>query len=132
MKNLKCTPLNPRYVEYKRQLKVMREYKHNLRTNATIAETKMKRILSILKVYYIFQKAFYSKGRLYIVDFYLPYKKLVIEIDGSHHQTDLRQIRYDVKRTEFLKTKRNLKVIRFANTDVLYNTDVVIRQLRTI
>lgn len=52
----------------------------------------------------------------YIVDFYCPKLKIVIEIDGvQHYEPD--NARYDGKRTEFLE-KLGLTVIRFDNSEV--------------
>ncbi len=56
----------------------------------------------------------------YVVDFYAPSIKLVVEIDGSQHFEEL-QIKYDENRTLFLE-KQGLKVLRFNNFDVLKNT----------
>jgi len=52
----------------------------------------------------------------YIVDFYCPSKKLVIEIDGSQHYT-AEGIEYDEIRTEVLNAY-NLEVIRFSNWEI--------------
>lgn len=54
----------------------------------------------------------------YIVDFYIPSHKLVIEIDGGQHAESLA----DKKRDKTL-TKRGLKVIRFWNNDVMENIE---------
>jgi very-short-patch-repair endonuclease len=58
----------------------------------------------------------------YIVDFYAPRKKLIIELDGSQH---LELEEYDTERTEFLKSK-GYKVLRFWNNDVMNNIDSVL------
>lgn len=52
----------------------------------------------------------------YIVDFYCPKLKLIIEIDGFHHYYD-ENIEYDNKRTEFLE-KTGFYVLRFDNSDI--------------
>ena len=38
----------------------------------------------------------------YIVDFYAPAARLVVEVDGSHHHFDLAQARHDKQRSIFL------------------------------
>lgn len=53
----------------------------------------------------------------YIVDFYCPAAKLVIEVDGSQHQETV-ALTYDRKRYEFLKCQ-GLKVLRFDDRQVL-------------
>lgn len=55
----------------------------------------------------------------YIVDFYSPKAKLVIELDGSQHFTE-EGMRYDAIRTEVLQ-KYGLQVLRFTNTDIQKN-----------
>ena len=52
----------------------------------------------------------------YIVDFYCPKLKIVIEIDGiQHYEED--NAKYDLKRTEFLENL-GLTVIRFDNSEI--------------
>jgi very-short-patch-repair endonuclease len=55
----------------------------------------------------------------YIVDFYCPKLKLVIEIDGSSHDSDLAKD-YDSSRTAILEGY-GLKVLRITNKEVLNN-----------
>jgi very-short-patch-repair endonuclease len=58
----------------------------------------------------------------YIVDFFCPEAKLVIEVDGGQHNVDEEK---DEKRTRWLE-ERGYRVIRFWNNDVLSNTDGVV------
>jgi adenine-specific DNA-methyltransferase len=58
----------------------------------------------------------------FIVDFCVPSKMLVIELDGSQH---LEQEEYDAKRTAFLESK-DYKVLRFYNNDVMKDIDKVL------
>jgi very-short-patch-repair endonuclease len=57
----------------------------------------------------------------YIVDFYCPPKKLVIEVDGGQHSE---QEREDAERSRFLES-RSCRVLRFWNNEVLENMDGV-------
>lgn len=57
----------------------------------------------------------------YIVDFYIPDSKLVIEVDGGYH-AEREQREDDAVREEFLN-KMGYRVIRFSNEKVLYDTD---------
>jgi very-short-patch-repair endonuclease len=59
----------------------------------------------------------------YIVDFYCPKLKLVIEVDGETHTED-RDTKRDTKRTKVLESY-GLKVLRFWNYDILGGLDVV-------
>ena len=52
----------------------------------------------------------------FIVDFFCPRLKLVIEVDGSAH--DGREA-YDLERTEALERRAGVKVLRFLNDEVL-------------
>ncbi len=57
----------------------------------------------------------------YIVDFYCAKLKLVIEVDGESHNS---QIEYDLKRTNKLE-KMGLKVLRYTNYEVMQNLEGV-------
>jgi len=61
----------------------------------------------------------------FIVDFYCPKAKMVIEIDGPIHQY---QEKEDAIRQEFLESQK-LKVLRFSNDAVLNSTEEVIKQI---
>jgi very-short-patch-repair endonuclease len=113
------------------QRRLMNERRAQLKSNATPAEKKLRQILYSLGIQHQFQKGFFLKWkRLFIVDFYLPQHKLAIEVDGSHHTSDLKQLDYDEYRTNLLELKRNLKVIRFTNQDVLHNTGYVVNRIK--
>jgi len=52
----------------------------------------------------------------FIVDFYCPKAKLVIELDGMQHYTP-QGLAYDAERSAYLEGQR-LKVVRFHNREV--------------
>ena len=52
----------------------------------------------------------------YIVDFYCPQAKLVIELDGSQHYEE-EAIFYDEQRTDYLN-RHGIEVIRYTNRDI--------------
>ncbi|MEO8364698.1 MAG: endonuclease domain-containing protein [Pseudoxanthomonas sp.] len=60
----------------------------------------------------------------YIVDFYLPAARLVIEVDGSQHLTEEGMAR-DAVRAAFLESV-GLKVIRFDDRQVFLEMDAVL------
>ncbi len=66
----------------------------------------------------------------YIVDFYSAQAKLVIEVDGSGHDTK-KGILYDAERTAFLKGY-GLSVIRISNYDINTNFDGVCEYIHEI
>jgi very-short-patch-repair endonuclease len=84
-----------------------------LRNNQTFEENKL---------WYVYLRNYPFKIRRqhpignYIVDFYCKETKLVIEVDGIHHQME-KQSKYDSERTTFLE-KLGYRVLRFGNLDV--------------
>jgi very-short-patch-repair endonuclease len=58
----------------------------------------------------------------YIVDFYCPAARLVIEIDGAVHE---KQEEYDQERDKILQ-ESGYQVVRFKNADVEKNLDLVV------
>lgn len=87
-----------------------------LRKNMTVAEQKIWKNYLKSFPYRVYRQRPIEN---FIVDFYCPKLKLVIEIDGDSHYTENAQD-YDRERTQFLQTY-GLKVIRFKNDDVLSN-----------
>ena|SRR3989338_1723752 len=65
----------------------------------------------------------------YIVDFYCPTRKLVVEVDGSQHLTK-ENLEYDEVRSKFFEGL-NIKVLRFSNLEVSTETEKVIRKITT-
>ena len=62
----------------------------------------------------------------YIVDFVCIEHKLIIELDGGHHQ---QQMEYDQQRTDWLNSQ-DYTVLRFWNHDVLQQIEVVLERVR--
>jgi len=63
----------------------------------------------------------------YILDFYCPTAKLVVELDGDQHNTMAGRA-HDAKRSNFLRSK-GIRVIRFANHEVKENLDGVLEAI---
>ena len=61
----------------------------------------------------------------YIVDFYCPAAKLVIEVDGGQHYSGQQKER-DIERDKYLNDQ-GLKVIRYSDLDVLTNIEGTMR-----
>jgi len=68
----------------------------------------------------------YGVGR-YILDFFCPSIKLVIEVDGGHHAKEANE-NYDKHRSLYLKSEE-IKVIRFWNNQVLGNMESVLQMI---
>ena len=107
-------------LRYKAQL---RHRARQLRKNMTDSE----RVLwSRLRGKQLLSVQFYRQKPIgeYIVDFYAPRTKLVVEVDGSQH-LEGEQAEKDGYRDEYLSTV-GLKVLRFNSREVLEETDAVV------
>lgn len=97
-----------------------------LRNNSTNAEQVLWRFLKNRQLGgYKFRRQ-YSIGR-YIVDFYCPRLKLVIEVDGDTHSTK-EEIKYDCQRQQYIESL-NIKVLRFTNIDIYESIDWVLEEI---
>jgi very-short-patch-repair endonuclease len=107
--------------------KSLKEKRKKLRNNPTQAEAFL---WGYLKNSQFEGKKFRRQTSIknYIVDFYCPEEKLVIELDGDFH-FDEKVIKADEKRSKLLE-KEGLKVIRFENQEVLLNLDTVLSEIR--
>ncbi len=106
--------------------KKLKQRRCELRVNQTDAEKCLwmklrNRQLNGLKFYrqYSFD--------MYILDFYSPEIRLVIELDGGQH-AEHEKIEYDEARTEYLKA-HEIHVIRFWNNEVMKNLDGVLDRI---
>ena len=63
----------------------------------------------------------------FIVDFYAPSAKLIIEIDGGQHFEEI-HIEKDKKRDAYLQ-KLGLKILRFDNFQILKSLDEVLEMI---
>jgi very-short-patch-repair endonuclease len=64
----------------------------------------------------------------FVVDFYCPEAKLVIELDGDFH-FDEESKKYDQERTRKIESE-GLKVIRFEDQEVLLNLGKVLNEIK--
>jgi very-short-patch-repair endonuclease len=64
----------------------------------------------------------------YIVDFYCPAARLVIELDGESHYWQGRQ-EYDKERDNFIE-QQGLRIVHFSNFDVTHNLDGVLMRIQ--
>ena len=65
---------------------------------------------------------------MFIVDFYAPSLKLVIELDGSPH-TIKENKEYDAMRTDYLECKY-VRVLRFWNSEVERNLEEILNKIK--
>ena len=104
----------------------LKQYSQNLRSNMTNAE---RRLWSKIRLKQLNGYQFYRQRVIgnYIVDFYSPALKLIIEVDGSqHHSGDM--VTADEKREKYLH-EYVFKVLRFNDYDVLTNINGVVESI---
>jgi len=106
-------PYNPQLIARAREM----------RKHPTLAERKLWGYLRNFPVKMWRQKPINQ----FIVDFYCPKLKLVIEVDGDSHFTQEGLV-YDQERTQILENY-GLKVVRFTNYEVLNNFEVVCEKI---
>lgn len=106
--------------------KKLKSYSRALRKNMTDAE---KLIWSKIRKKQLKGYQFYRQRIIgnYIVDYYCPKAKLVIEIDGGQHYTEKGKKR-DKKRTEYLNSI-GFKILRFSDREVFKNLQGIIEKI---
>jgi very-short-patch-repair endonuclease len=99
----------------------------NLRARATDAEGRL----------WYFLRSRHSAGAKfrrqhefgpYILDFFCPARRIVIEVDGAEHLTPA-GLAADVERTRYLES-HGLRVLRFNDSEVLTETDRVMEAVQ--
>ena len=106
-------------------LKNNKHLRRNLRKQEVGAEEKLWWELRRKNLGYRFRRQF-GIGK-YMVDFYCPKLKLIIEIDGDTHATDS-EIKNDDIREKYLKDL-GLIVKRYSNSDVYENISEVVNDI---
>ena len=103
--------------------KSLKQHRKDLRNNATPAEAQL---WNALKKRQLAGRKFRRQHSIgpYIVDFYCPGERLVIELDGASHDGPLRS-EYDAERQAYLEAK-DIRVIRFENKQVFEDPDGVL------
>ena len=106
--------------------KNLKQFSRNLRTNMTDAE---KLLWSRIRRKQIKGMQFYRQKSIgdYIVDFYCPEIKLVIEVDGGQHYEAEGKDK-DHIRDEYMK-RLGINILRFSDRDVLKRIDAVIEKI---
>ena len=108
----------------------MLRYGRNLKSTARKLRSTMtdseKVLWSKLGLKQLGKVQFYRQKPLgeFIVDFYTPKAKLVVEVDGGQHST-AEGLAADLRRERYL-SGLGLKVLRFDNFQVLKHTDSVL------
>src|SRR5450759_3585109 len=106
--------------------KKLKPFARNLRSNMTDAE---RLIWSKIRRKPIGDLQFYRQKNIghYIVDFYCPKGKLIVEIDGGqHYESD--GMKKDRERDRYLQML-GFAVLRFSDIEVLKNIDGVVERI---
>ncbi|MFH1856575.1 MAG: DUF559 domain-containing protein [Candidatus Omnitrophota bacterium] len=111
---------------YYNMLKYKSTLKHNARRLRKEMTDSEKKLWSRLRGKQIMAIQFYRQKPIgpYIVDFYAPTAKIVVEVDGSQHMEE-RAEQKDMQRDDYLKDQ-NLFILRFNNLQVLQELDSVV------
>jgi very-short-patch-repair endonuclease len=106
--------------------KKLKPFARNLRGNMTEAE---QLIWAKIRRKQIGSLQFYRQKNIghYIVDFYCPKGKLIVEIDGGQHY-EIEGMKKDRERDRDLQML-GLSVLRFSDIDVLKNIDGVVEKI---
>ena len=104
----------------------IKERARHMRQHPTVAEAILWQRLRHKRVGGFRFRRQHPIGR-FIVDFYCAEKKLVVEVDGETH-SQLGSEEYDSQRQLFLQ-HMGLKVLRFANEQVIGETDAVVEAI---
>ncbi len=104
----------------------LKPFSRQLRTGMTEAEQKLWGRLRGKQLHGV---QFYRQKPLgpYIVDFYGPKVKLVIELDGGQHFEESHRVR-DTARDEWLR-REGMRVLRFDNLQMLRETEAVMVEI---
>jgi very-short-patch-repair endonuclease len=112
-----------RVKEHNREIMVSANYRAGeMKIWPSPLEEKMKRYLEVYNITYEEQKIFYIYAddgwiiRYYIADFYIPDKKIIIEVDGKFHED---QKQKDKNRTkEIQENYPGVEVLRYGWSDL--------------
>ena len=104
----------------------MQHRARELRRTMTPAERKLWERLRYGQIEGAHFRKQHAVGR-FILDFFCAKAKLVIEIDGDTHIT---QMEYDEQRTQWLNEQKHYRVIRFTNDEVHHHIEAVLERIR--
>jgi len=107
--------------------KYLKDYRKKLRNNLTPAEAKL---WTLLKCKQLEGRKFRRQHSIdnFIVDFYCPKEKLVIELDGEVHFNPVSEEK-DAQRDSILKNY-GITVLRFENKMIFEQQDMVLNAIK--
>jgi very-short-patch-repair endonuclease len=104
----------------------LKDRRRDLRKKSTKQEHKLWWYLRGNRMGFKFRRQHSVEG--YILDFYCPEKKLIIEIDGEIHNKKENQLN-DRLRDKFFN-ELGCKILRFSNIDVDNNIKTVLKKIK--
>jgi very-short-patch-repair endonuclease len=107
--------------------KSLKPIRSKLRNESTSAEAALWDLLKLKNLEGRKFRRQHSIGK-YIVDFYCPSEKLIVELDGNPHG-DYIQIEKDIIRDRYLE-ELGLTVIRFENKSVFQEPEFVLNEIK--
>ncbi len=118
--------MDNRYIFNRKSLKQLRSY---LRNNSTSAESAL---WNQLKSKNLEGRKFRRQQSIgnYIVDFYCPSEKLIVELDGDLHGDPI-QIQKDISRDKYLEAL-GFTVLRFENRFVFQEPEIVLNEIKKV
>ena len=119
--------MNMHRVKHIFNIKELKSYRINLRTNSTSAEVALWELLKNKQLEGRKFRRQHSLGN-FIVDFCCPSEKLIIELDGNVHG-DYYQIVRDTNRDQYLHDL-GFNVLRFENRFVFQDPEYVLSEIR--
>ena len=105
-----------------------KDKRNNLKGNMTLEEEMLWGKIRKDQLGVRFRRQ-YGVGE-YIVDFYCPKLRLVIEIDGGQHSSK-NELEYDCVREEYMK-ELGIKTLRFSNVEVRDDVESVVEEIEEL
>lgn len=93
-----------------------------LQTNSTTAENSVLMFLAYRKVPFVFQAPFCFGKNTYFADFYLPEKKIIVEIDGLYHSKRKQEHKDELRDIDFCR--HGIDTIRIKNEVAMNNENL--------
>lgn len=104
----------------------LKEFAKSNRKNPTDAERALWNMIKCCRLGQDFKRQ--QVIGCFIADFVCLTSNLIVELDGSYHNLPEQQVS-DEERTRWLENQ-GFKVIRFANEEVIGNTDNVLQKIK--
>lgn len=99
--------------------------RESLKAKANKYENLFGEYLIKKKIKFVHQASFIINGKIYFLDFYIPSKRIAIEVDGQYHDSLYQEDYDDVRDYNF--NSIGIKTIRIANNETMDANQLDIR-----